>query len=74
MIHNPSVAAYQYDPYSKRLTKEVYDFDRMNRTRAAAIDTARSARTFGLILGTLGRQGNPKIYDVSWCCLVQMIS
>jgi diphthamide biosynthesis enzyme Dph1/Dph2-like protein len=27
----------------------------------SAIETARSARKFGVVLGTLGRQGNPQI-------------
>ncbi|VDN34471.1 unnamed protein product, partial [Cylicostephanus goldi] len=40
MIHNPSVKAYQYDPYSRKCT------------------------VFGIIQGTLGRQGNIKIVEV----------
>ncbi len=33
----------------------------MRAVRRAAIEAARSARSFGLVLGTLGRQGNPSI-------------
>jgi 2-(3-amino-3-carboxypropyl)histidine synthase len=33
----------------------------MTGLRQSAIDQARSATTFGIILGTLGRQGNPAI-------------
>jgi 2-(3-amino-3-carboxypropyl)histidine synthase len=37
---------------------ERYDFASMRKIRLAAIEAARSARRFGLILGTLGRQGS----------------
>ncbi|KAJ6191729.1 diphthamide biosynthesis protein 1 [Bipolaris maydis] len=55
MIANPQLPAYRYDPYSQRLTHEVYEHD----LRRSAILTARKARTWGIILGSLGRQGNP---------------
>ena len=61
MIQNPSVAAYRYDPYSKVLSREYYEIDRMLALRQRAIAAARDASRFGLILGTLGRQGNPAI-------------
>ena len=38
MIRNPSLAAYRYDPYGKRLTRERYDQPRMLALRKAAID------------------------------------
>src|SRR5262249_41941502 len=66
MIQNPTVPAYQYDPYARKFTREEYDFDLMNRTRNDAIVRARSAKTFGLILGTLGRQGNIKVLEVAY--------
>ena len=59
MIHNPSLPAYRYDPYSRKLTREMYDHDEMQDLRRHAITTARKARKWGLILGSLGRQGNP---------------
>jgi 2-(3-amino-3-carboxypropyl)histidine synthase len=59
MIHNPDLPAYRYDPYSRRLTRESYDHVELYTLRRAAILTARKAKTWGLILGTLGRQGNP---------------
>ncbi|POR32338.1 Diphthamide biosynthesis protein 1 [Tolypocladium paradoxum] len=59
MIHNPSVPAYRYDPYSRKLTRETYAHDEMQSLRRAAIRSARTARRWGLILGSLGRQGNP---------------
>ena len=59
MIANPSLPAYRYDPYSRRLTRESYSHAEMLSLRSAAIDTARSAKKWGLILGALGRQGNP---------------
>ncbi|XP_006167619.1 2-(3-amino-3-carboxypropyl)histidine synthase subunit 1 isoform X1 [Tupaia chinensis] len=63
MIANPSVPAYRYDPYSKVLSREHYDHQRMQAARQEAIATARSAKSWGLILGTLGRQGSPKILE-----------
>lgn len=59
MIHNPSIPAYRYDPYSRKLTRETYGHDEMQSLRRSAITTARGARKWGLILGSLGRQGNP---------------
>ncbi|KAI9839508.1 MAG: Diphthamide biosynthesis protein 1 [Sarea resinae] len=59
MIHNPTLPAYRYDPYSRRLTHEVYAHAEMHSLRHAAIQTARTAKKWGLILGSLGRQGNP---------------
>lgn len=61
MIHNPSLAAYRYDPYGKTMTREYYDTPTMMTARKSSIDRAASARTFGIVLGTLGRQGNPAI-------------
>uniref|UniRef100_A0A914CAT0 2-(3-amino-3-carboxypropyl)histidine synthase subunit 1 n=1 Tax=Acrobeloides nanus TaxID=290746 RepID=A0A914CAT0_9BILA len=63
MIQNPKVEAFQYDPYSRKLTNEKYGFDVMVKNRQSAIETAKKAKRFGLIQGTLGRQGNLKIFD-----------
>jgi 2-(3-amino-3-carboxypropyl)histidine synthase len=60
MIHNPSLPAYRYDPYSRKLTREYYTHTSMLSTRSNAISIARkSTKKWGLILGALGRQGNP---------------
>ncbi|KAK4455661.1 putative diphthamide synthesis protein-domain-containing protein [Podospora aff. communis PSN243] len=59
MIHNPSIPAYRYDPYSRKLTHETYGHEEMHDLRRDAIRTAKRARKWGLILGSLGRQGNP---------------
>lgn len=59
MIHNPAIPAYRYDPYSRKLTRETYGHDEMQNLRRTAIATAKGARKWGLILGSLGRQGNP---------------
>ncbi|KHN95846.1 diphthamide biosynthesis protein 1 [Metarhizium album ARSEF 1941] len=59
MIHNPSIPAYRYDPYARKLTRETYGHDEMQSLRRSAIHTARTAKRWGLILGSLGRQGNP---------------
>ncbi|GLB33571.1 putative diphthamide synthesis protein [Lyophyllum shimeji] len=77
MIANPSVPAFRYDPYSKKLTRERYDHREMQTMRDDAVQTARrsiaafgrisapdtgqgvdSTPLWGVILGTLGRQGN----------------
>jgi 2-(3-amino-3-carboxypropyl)histidine synthase len=59
MIHNPSIPAYRYDPYSRKLTRETYEHKSMLSLRKTAINNAKSARKWGIILGSLGRQGNP---------------
>lgn len=59
MIHNPSLPAYRYDPYSRKLTRETYDHEEMHDLRRQAIKSAKKAKQWGLILGSLGRQGNP---------------
>ncbi|KAI6245375.1 2-(3-amino-3-carboxypropyl)histidine synthase subunit 1 [Erysiphe necator] len=61
MIHNPDLPAYRYDPYSRKLTREYYDHQEMQLMRREAIQTAKKAQKWGLILGSLGRQGNPHI-------------
>lgn len=63
MIHNPEIPAFRYDPYSRKFTRELYDQKQMVAVRTDAINTARSARKIGLILGALGRQGNPQTLD-----------
>jgi len=35
----------------------------MKDTRLKAIERAKGAKTFGLVLGTLGRQGSTKVLD-----------
>lgn len=88
MIANPSLPAFRYDPYSKKLTRERYDHSRMRDTRRAAIMSARASistmdtntrngdvfsrkelPTWGVILGTLGRQGNAKQLEVCSTCI-----
>ncbi len=62
LISNPHIPHfYRYDPYSKALTEESYDHSKMKSIRLQAIETAKSAQVFGILLGTLGRQGNPGI-------------
>ncbi|KAG2426141.1 hypothetical protein HYH02_014856 [Chlamydomonas schloesseri] len=61
MIANPSIPAYRYDPYGRVFTRERYDHAGMRAVRRRAITAARKARHWGVVLGTLGRQGNPAI-------------
>ncbi|XP_069471462.1 2-(3-amino-3-carboxypropyl)histidine synthase subunit 1 isoform X2 [Ambystoma mexicanum] len=63
MIANPGTDAYRYDPYSKVFSREYYDHEAMRGARKDAIAAATTAKTWGLILGTLGRQGSPQILE-----------
>ena len=86
MIANPTVPAFRYDPYSKKLTRERYDHGEMRTVRDQAVqDAQKSIEAFspdsivvrdedvsektepplwGVILGTLGRQGSFKQLQV----------
>ena len=57
MIANSHIQAYRYDPYNKEFTREYYDHELMRRNRSSEIERARQGKTWGIILGTLGRQG-----------------
>nr|NVI71026.1 putative diphthamide biosynthesis protein 1 [Cucujiformia] len=63
MIANPSVPAYRYDPYEKKFTREYHEFNEMNSIRKKYIDECSAANNFGVIMGTLGRQGNPRVVN-----------
>ncbi|XP_069701555.1 2-(3-amino-3-carboxypropyl)histidine synthase subunit 1 [Periplaneta americana] len=63
MIANPKLKAYRYDPYDKKFTEEFYDHVEMRKIRKEAICRASNASKFGLILGTLGRQGSSKVME-----------
>ncbi|XP_042298660.1 LOW QUALITY PROTEIN: 2-(3-amino-3-carboxypropyl)histidine synthase subunit 1 [Sceloporus undulatus] len=69
MIANPSIPAYRYDPYSKVFSREQYAHERMQESRRRAIGRAAGAAKWGLILGTLGRQGSPAILQHLESCL-----
>lgn len=53
----------RYDPYEKVFSREYYDHSYMTTSRQKALGMASHAQTFGLILGTLGRQGSRKILE-----------
>lgn len=63
MIANPKIKAFRYDPYMGSLFLEEYDHKGMKESRRNAIEKAREAKNWGIVLGTLGRQGNPRILD-----------
>ncbi|KAK2742801.1 Diphthamide biosynthesis protein 1 [Myotisia sp. PD_48] len=69
MIHNPSIPAYRYDPYSRILSRERYEHEEMQDLRRNAIENAKSAKQWGIILGSLGRQGNPNTMAMIGKCL-----
>lgn len=71
MIANPTVPAFRYDPYAKKLTRERYNHLEMQTARNEAVTIAKKdilacsqaldenpRPVWGIILGTLGRQGN----------------
>lgn len=61
MIQNPSFKFYQYNPFTKRITEEEYDLPRMKKIRNEQISKLKNAQLIGVLFGTLGRQGDPKI-------------
>ena len=61
MMANPSIPAYKYDPYTQLCTREEFDFASMRASRFDSIIAAKNATHFGVILGAIGRQGNPAI-------------
>lgn len=64
MIANPGVKTFRYDPYLGKLFLEEYDNKGMRETRRRAIERAqKEGKNWGIVLGTLGRQGNPKILE-----------
>ncbi|XP_057502693.1 uncharacterized protein LOC130786405 [Actinidia eriantha] len=63
MIANPRITAFRYDPYIGSLFLEEYDHKGMKKSRRNAIVKGREAKNWGIVLGTLGRQGNPRILD-----------
>lgn len=63
MIANPGIKAFRYDPYIGTLFLEEYDHKGMKECRKNAILKSREAKNWGIVLGTLGRQGNPRILD-----------
>ncbi|KAK2466524.1 hypothetical protein APHAL10511_002166 [Amanita phalloides] len=73
MVANPAIPAFRYDPYAKKLTVERYGHLEMQTTRDEAVEHAKvdifsssnlsgekPRPVWGIILGTLGRQGNFK--------------
>ena len=87
MIANPTVPAFRYDPYSKKLTRERYGHKEMQTVRDDAVQIARKSIAafpespegaldkktatpplWGVILGTLGRQGSFKQLQVRKQC------
>ncbi|KAA0031522.1 diphthamide biosynthesis protein 1 [Cucumis melo var. makuwa] len=63
MIANPGIRVFRYDPYVGKLLLEEYDHEGMKASRKGAILKAKEATNWGIVLGTLGRQGNPKILE-----------
>ena len=63
MINNPDLLYYRYDPFTQIITHEIYEMDKMKKLREFAMRKAKLSKTWGIIQGTLGRQGNPVVVD-----------
>ncbi|KAI5148443.1 2-(3-amino-3-carboxypropyl)histidine synthase [Enteropsectra breve] len=63
MIRNPGLNFYKYCPFTRKISQEFYDNEEMLRIRKAEIKKAFAGKSFGVILGTLGRQGNSRIVE-----------
>ncbi|KAJ3382294.1 Diphthamide biosynthesis protein 1 [Lobulomyces angularis] len=63
MVANPQIPAFRYDPYSLKFTSEKYDHNEMRSLRHRAVESAKSCKKWGLILGTLGRQGSNSVLE-----------
>jgi len=57
---------FRYDPYSKEFTREYYDIESMHTIRQNEINKAANGQVWGLVLGSLGRQGSPKVLQVKF--------
>ena len=62
--HQTRVVLCRYDPYSKEFTREYYDTKSMHSIRQNEINKAANGQVWGLVLGSLGRQGSPKVLEV----------
>ena len=63
MLANPQLQVYRYDPYTKIFSKEYYDHEEMRALRYEDISKSMLMKTYGIIMGTLGRQGNFRVVD-----------
>lgn len=63
MIQNPSLNYYKYCPFTRKLTKEFYNYNLMVQQRNSQINKFYKSENIGIILGSLGRQGNRKIME-----------
>lgn len=64
MISNPKIKAYRYDPYEKKITSEEYNHKEMQAMRLKQVREAKTSKTIGIVLGTLGRQGSNKVMQI----------
>lgn len=84
MIANPTIPAFRYDPYEKRITEEGYDHRQMRQLRGRSIrkaiaslrnpesssvpSIAEDKKDWAIVIGTLGRQGSLNVVNVSRAC------
>ncbi|OIR58690.1 MAG: diphthamide biosynthesis protein [Amphiamblys sp. WSBS2006] len=58
IMSNPQKAVYAYSPYTDTVTKGSYDVARIHRERRGDIAEIKNAKTVGVVVSMLGRQGN----------------
>ena len=63
MIKNSHLKFFQFNPYTQKFTEEIYEIVKMLSIRKGEVEKAKNAKMFGIILGTLGRQGSTTILE-----------
>lgn len=73
MLANPTIPAFRYDPYEKRLSSEGYEHAEMREMRDQAVkaghQSLKQGENWGIVLGTLGRQGSLTVLKVGMAFL-----
>jgi 2-(3-amino-3-carboxypropyl)histidine synthase len=67
MISNPNHSFFQYNPYTKIMSIEQYDFKQMIEVRQSELARCKITEktVVGVIMGVLGRQGSNHIIEVA---------
>jgi 2-(3-amino-3-carboxypropyl)histidine synthase len=63
MMANPDRTFLKYDPYTQVCSRETLDFGALRQSRLESMERAKNASQWGVLVGAIGRQGNPAIAD-----------
>jgi 2-(3-amino-3-carboxypropyl)histidine synthase len=63
MMANPDRSFFKYDPYTHICTREELDFGALRAVRLESMQRAMESRHWGVLIGAIGRQGNPAIAE-----------